>query len=50
MILNYQYRCYPETSQKGQLNNWRIVCQYWYNWQLGDRFRWWKENRTDYTI
>jgi putative transposase len=50
MILNYQYRCYPETSQKSQLNNWLRVCQYWYNWQLGDRFRWWSENRTDYII
>lgn len=26
------------------------MCQYWYNWQLGDRFRWWNENRTNYTI
>ncbi len=50
MILNYQYRCYPETPQKSQLNNWLRVSQYWYNWQLGDRFRWWTENRTDYII
>ncbi len=50
MILNYQYRCYPETSQKSQLNRWLRVCQYWYNWQLGDRFRWWCQNRTDYII
>ena len=50
MILNYQYRCYPETTQKSKLNEWLRVCQYWYNWQLGDRFRWWTENRTDYII
>lgn len=50
MILNYQYRCYPETPHKSRLNEWLRVCQYWYNWQLGDRFRWWNENRTDYII
>ena len=50
MILNYQYRCYPETPQKSQLNSWLRVCQYWYNWQIGDRFRWWDRNRTNYVI
>ncbi|WP_017294827.1 RNA-guided endonuclease InsQ/TnpB family protein [Geminocystis herdmanii] len=50
MILNYQYRCYPEVPQKSQLNNWLRVSQYWYNWQLGDRFRWWQENRSNYVI
>ncbi|MGK7962322.1 helix-turn-helix domain-containing protein, partial [Crocosphaera sp.] len=33
MILNYQYRFYPETPQKSKLNSWLRVCQYWYNWQ-----------------
>lgn len=50
MILNYQYRCYPETPQKSQLNDWLRVCQYWYNAQIGDRFRWWEENRSNYTV
>ncbi|MBD2392772.1 transposase [Cyanobacterium aponinum FACHB-4101] len=50
MILNYQYRCYPETPQKSQLNNWLRVCQYWYNVQIGDRFRWWEQNRSNYVI
>jgi putative transposase len=45
MILNYQYRFYPEKKQKETLNQWLRVCQYWYNWQLGDRFTWWEENR-----
>lgn len=50
MILNYQYRCYPETPQKSQLNDWLRVSQFWYNWQLGERFRWWEENRSNYVI
>ncbi|MGB5771129.1 MAG: transposase, partial [Crocosphaera sp.] len=50
MILNYQYRCYPETPQKSQLNSWLRVCQYWYNWQIGDRFCWWEKNRSNYVI
>ncbi|ELS00184.1 helix-turn-helix domain-containing protein, partial [Gloeocapsa sp. PCC 73106] len=50
MLLNYQYRCYLETSQKAQLNNWLRVAQYWYNWQLGDRFTWWETNRSNYIV
>ncbi len=50
MLLNYQYRCYPEIPQKSQLNEWLRVCQYWYNAQIGDRFRWWEENRSNYVI
>ncbi len=50
MILNYQYRCYPETPQKSQLNSWLRVCQYWYNWQIGDRFCWWEKNRSNYIV
>ncbi|MGB3652235.1 MAG: transposase [Rivularia sp. (in: cyanobacteria)] len=46
MLLNYQYRVYPETNQKAELNNWLRTCRYWYNWQLGDRFNWWEENRS----
>ena len=50
MILNYQYRCYPETNQKLILNEWLRTCRYWYNRQVGDRFKWWKENRESYII
>ena len=46
MLLNYQYRAYPETNQKLTLNNWLRVARYWYNWQLGDRFDWWEKNRS----
>ena len=45
MLLNYQYRAYPNTTQKLELNSWLRTCQYWYNWQLGDRFDWWERNR-----
>ncbi|MGK7873301.1 MAG: RNA-guided endonuclease InsQ/TnpB family protein [Xenococcaceae cyanobacterium] len=47
MILNYQYRAYPDTAQKLELNSWRRVAQYWYNWQLGDRFQWWEQSRNE---
>lgn len=47
MLLNYQYRAYPDTNQKLDLNTWLRVCRYWYNKQLGDRFDWWKNNRSN---
>ncbi|BAZ21199.1 transposase [Kalymmatonema gypsitolerans NIES-4073] len=47
MLLNYQYRAYPNTNQKEQLNRWLRISQYWYNKQLGDRFDWWQNNRCD---
>jgi putative transposase len=50
LLLNYQYRAYPTTNQKLALNHWLRICQYWYNWQLGDRFDWWSENRSDYVV
>ena len=43
-LLNYQYRTYPDTNQKLKLNEWLRTCQYWYNWQLGERFAWWQDN------
>ena len=46
ILLNYQYRAYPDTKQKIQLNNWLRICRYWYNRQLGDRFDWYQYNRT----
>ena len=45
MLLNHQYRAYPGTPQKLKLNSWLRIGQYWYNWQLGDRFNWWESNR-----
>ena len=48
MILNYQYRAYPDTRQKLTLNHWRRICQYWYNRMLGERFEWYAKNRNDY--
>ena len=45
MLLNYQYRAYPSTAQKLELNSWLRIGRYWYNWQLGDRFNWWESNR-----
>ncbi|MDR9894848.1 transposase [Aetokthonos hydrillicola Thurmond2011] len=49
MLLNHQYRAYPETQQKLKLNSWLRTSRYWYNWQLRDRFEWWEKNR-DYTL
>ncbi|MEH1781150.1 MAG: helix-turn-helix domain-containing protein, partial [Nostoc sp.] len=28
MLLNYQYRAYPNTNQKLQLNSWLRICRY----------------------
>jgi putative transposase len=46
LIYNYQYRLKPTTEQKLVLNDWLRICQYWYNRQLGERFDWWKRNRS----
>ncbi len=45
MKSTYQYRLFPTTEQKKQLNTWLRVCRYWYNRQLGERFSWWENNR-----
>ena len=42
----FQYRFYPDTKQKLELNEWLRISRYWYNRQLGDRFDWWEMNRT----
>jgi putative transposase len=41
----YQYKFYPDTNQKLELNKWLRICRFWYNRQLGDRFDWWEMNR-----
>lgn len=46
MKSTYQYRFYPDTNQKLELNQWLRISRYWYNRQLGDRFDWWEMNRT----
>jgi putative transposase len=46
MRSTYQYRFYPDTNQKLELNQWLRISRYWYNRQLGDRFDWWEMNRT----
>lgn len=46
MKSTYQYRFYPSTNQKLELNQWLRISRYWYNRQLGDRFDWWEMNRT----
>ena len=46
MLYNYQYRLRPTTEQKLVLNDWLRICRYWYNRQLGERFDWWKNNRS----
>jgi putative transposase len=45
LLLNYQYRVYPNTNQKLQFNSWLRIARYWYNKQLGDRFSWYENNR-----
>ncbi|KAB8335911.1 IS200/IS605 family element transposase accessory protein TnpB [Scytonema tolypothrichoides VB-61278] len=47
MLLNYQYRAYPNTNHKQQFSSWLRIGQYWYNKQLGDRFSWYENNRND---
>jgi putative transposase len=46
MKTTFQYRFYPDTKQKLELNEWLRISRYWYNRQLGDRFDWWEMNRT----
>ena len=46
MLYNYQYRLKPTTEQKLVLNDWLRICRYWYNFQLGQRFDWWEQNRS----
>ena len=46
MLYNYQYKVYPTQEQKLVLNSWLRTCRYWYNKMLGERFNWWKQNRS----
>jgi putative transposase len=44
MKTTYQYKFYPDTNQKLELNDWLRISRYWYNRQLGERFTWWQNN------
>jgi putative transposase len=44
MKTTYQYKFYPDTNQKLELNDWLRISRYWYNRQLGERFSWWQNN------
>jgi putative transposase len=44
MKTTYQYKFYPDTNQKLELNDWLRISRYWYNRQLGERFNWWQNN------
>ncbi|NMG07578.1 helix-turn-helix domain-containing protein [Brasilonema sp. UFV-L1] len=44
MKVTYQYKFYPDTKQKLELNSWLRISRYWYNRQLGERFTWWQNN------
>ncbi|GJD17599.1 transposase [Rivularia sp. IAM M-261] len=44
MKTTYQYKFYPDTKQKLELNDWLRISRYWYNRQLGERFTWWQNN------
>ncbi len=44
MKTTYQYKFYPDTNQKLELNDWLRISRYWHNRQLGERFNWWQNN------
>ncbi|PSB61467.1 transposase [Chroococcidiopsis cubana CCALA 043] len=47
MRVAYQYRLLPTTEQKAAMDRWLDMLRLQYNWLLGERFRWWEENRCD---
>jgi len=47
MRLAYQYQLLPTTEQKATMDRWLDMLRSQYNWLLGERFRWWEENRCD---
>ncbi|MGL5807050.1 MAG: helix-turn-helix domain-containing protein, partial [Xenococcaceae cyanobacterium] len=47
MRIAYQYQLLPTTKQKATMDRWLDMLQLQYNWLLGERFRWWEENRCD---
>lgn len=47
MRVAYQYRLLPTTEQKATMDRWLDMLRSQYNWLLGERFRWWEENRCD---
>jgi putative transposase len=47
MRVAYQYQLLPTTEQKATMDRWLDMLRLQYNWLLGERFRWWEENRCD---
>jgi putative transposase len=47
MRIAYQYQLLPTTQQKATMDRWLDMLRLQYNWLLGERFRWWEENRCD---
>jgi putative transposase len=47
MRIAYQYQLLPTTEQKATMERWLAMLRLQYNWLLGERFRWWEENRCD---
>jgi len=47
MRYSYQYPLLPTTEQKATMARWLNMLRLQYNWLLGERFRWWEENRCD---
>lgn len=47
MRIAYQYQLLPTTPQKAMMERWLNRLRLQYNWLLGERFRWWEENKCD---
>jgi putative transposase len=45
MKTTYQYRMYPQSSQRQCLWDGLRICRYWYNKMLGERLDWWEQHR-----
>jgi putative transposase len=50
MRIAYQYQLLSGSEQKATMDRWLDMLRLQYNWLLGERFRWWEENRCDINI
>lgn len=46
MRIAYQYRLRPTPVQESEMDNWLELLRRQYNYRLGERFRWYEENRS----
>jgi transposase len=46
MRIAYQYRLRPTPVQESLMDNWLELLRRQYNYRLGERFRWYEENRS----